>query len=321
MTSSVSSIRRGMTINIIGQDDSVWNVHGPGAGRQGVTLGQDQVNGLFAGPVRTAWAAGARDEGGVMKGMWYDWRDLALGFNITAQGGGDQQDIASRFREAFDYREDRWDHDAHLARIEVITGSTRRWLDVQLYEEEDFNPGIDPLEFQYENPIIPLRAGQPFWYEDDLVTEWSTGSTSGSGPITVYNPTHQPMKHEWVFTRGDWILPDVSWEGPKWQRRPGVSKITRRDDSDRKIILPTIGALEGIGRVSLDTTRKLMVRDASDTNLLGRMPVPGQRFKYVIPSCTQEQTLTVSVSGAPSGVGAKVRLIQPRRYEHPYGTK
>ena len=85
MTDLVLPPAPGMTINIIGQDDSFWCVHGPGSGVQGVTLGQDQVTGLFSAPVRTAWAAGARDTGGVMKGMWHDWRDLALGFNITAQ--------------------------------------------------------------------------------------------------------------------------------------------------------------------------------------------------------------------------------------------
>lgn len=316
------SLPRGMTINIHGQDDSFWCVHGPGAGTQGVTLGKDQVQGLFSAPVRTAWAAGARSDGGVMKGKWHDWRDLALGFNITSQGvrRGSQQDIASRFREAFGYREDEWDHDAHLAKIEVITPSTTRWLYVQMYENEDFDPGIDPLLVQYENPIIPLRAGQPFWEEEDLVYEWSTDKSSDSGEILVHNPTHQPMKQEWVVTRGDWILPDVSWEGKKWNRRPGVSKATGRDDRNRAIPLPTIGALEGIGRVSLDTTRKLMIRDAADTNLLGRMPIPGMRFRYVIPPCTQEQTLPVSVMDAPAG-GAKVKIYLPRRYEHPYGTK
>lgn len=311
---------KSMTINIHGCDDSFWAVHGDGAGAEGVSLGQDQVKGLFAPPVRTAWAAGARQSGGTMKGMWHDWRDLALGFHVTAQGvrGGDQEDISSRFWQAFDYREDQWDHASHLAKIEVITDNSVRFLDVQKYEGPDFDPGIDPLSIEYENPIIPLRAGQPFWYEDDEITEWSTSSSSGSGLIEVENPTDQPMRHKWAFTRGDWTLPDISWEGPKWNRRPGVSKLTQRDDRNRMILMPTIGVLEGIGRVSLDTSRELMIRDAADTNLLGRMPVPGRYFEYVIPPYTQRQTLPVSVANAPAG-GAKVQLIQPRRWSLPYG--
>ncbi|OXM19351.1 hypothetical protein [Rhodococcus qingshengii] len=308
-----------MTINIHGTDGSFWPVHGEDAGTEGVDLGVDQVKGLFDSPVRTSWVAANAESGGTMKGMWNDWRDLALGFHVSADrvAGGDQEDIDSRFRQAFDYRVDQWDHDAKLACIEVITENSTRFLDVQLYEQPDFDPGIDPLVVEYSNPIIPLRAGQPHYYEDDYVTKWSTGSSSGSGEIEVWNPTDQPMRHKWIGTRGDWILPDVSWEGPPGKRRPGVSKLSGRNDANRSIVMPSIGALEGGFTVDLDPM-KLMVRDAANTNLLGRMPVPGRFFEYVIPPKTQKQTLRVSVTNAPAG-GAMIQLVQPRRWSRPIG--
>lgn len=309
-----------MTINVLGCDGSFWRVHGPGSGKQGVVLGKDQVQGLFDAPVRTSWVSSAHQSGGTMKGMWHEVRDLALGFHVSEQmvPGGDQLDIGSRFRQAFDYREDQWDHDAKLAQIEVIADELRT-LDVQLYEHQDFNPGIDPLVMKYENQILPLRAGQPMWCEEDVVTSWSTSASAGSGTVKVSNPTDQPMRQKWIITRGDWVLPDVSWEGASFRRTPGVSKLTGRDDRNRAILMPTIGALEQGATVDLDPM-KLMVRDVAGTPLLGRMPVPGRYFEYVIPPKTQEQTLPVSVTNAPAG-GAMVQLVQPRRWSRPIGMR
>ena len=255
-----------------------------------------------------------------MKGKWNEWRDLSLGFHIVAARvpGGDQEDIMSRFRKAFDYQEDPWDHDAKLARIEVISDISTRSLDVQLYEQRDFDPGIDPLVSNHGNPVFPLRAGQPFFYEPDLIKSWSTAGTSGSGTVEVSNPTDQIMNQKWIVTRGDWVLPDISWEGPHGARVPGVSKLTGRDDSARAIIMPTIGALQGGGVVELDPMADLMVRDAHDTNLLGQMPTPGIFFEYAIPPGTPPTPLPVSVTNAPTG-GAMVQLVQPRRWSEPIG--
>jgi hypothetical protein len=300
-----------LQIIIHGCDGSIWIVHGDGAGREGVRLGKDQVKGLFAAPVRTAWKAGARQSGGAMKGMWHDWRDLSLGFHVVA--GRNQETVMSKFRQAFDYREDEWDWDARLARIEVRSDLSTRSLDVQLYEKRDFDPGVDPLVTGHGNPILPLRAGQPFWYEDDEIATWSTASTSGSGYVKVHNPTDTVMRHKWILTRGQWTLPDFSWEGPPGERRFGVSKLTGRDDRNRTILMPDITAVQGGAVVDLDPM-KLMVRDAHDTNILGQMPVPGRYFEYSVPPKTPPTNLPVSVTNAPSGVGAMVQLVQPRRW-------
>lgn len=308
-----------MTINIHGQDGSFWPVHGEDAGIEGVALGENQVKGLFAVPGRTFWKSTQRQIGGTMKGLWYDPRDLLFGFHIVSRRvpNGDQEELISRFRQAFDWREDQWDHDAKLAQVEVIAPSgSQRFLDVQLYEKQDFDPGVDPLSIDHANPIFPLRAGMPFYYEQPKISTL-TFASDGVGEIEVENPTDQPMLQKWIVTRGDWVLPDVSWEGPPYQRRPGVSKMTGRDDRARKILLPSITSLEGGATVDLDAMN-LMIRDAAGTNLLGRMPVPGRFFEYCIPPKTQRQTLPVSVSNVPAG-GAMVQLVQPRWWSEPIG--
>lgn len=308
----------GLTVNIHGCDGSFWPVHGEDAGSEGVWLGYDQVKGLHDARTRTAWKEGARQNGGSMKGMWFEIRDLNLGFEIVASRvpGGDQADIDSRFRQAFDYREDLWDHDAKLARVEVIEDSSTRNLDVQLYEQPDFDPPADPLVIGHANPKLPLRAGHPFWYEPDEITHWFT-EVDGPGEIEVENPTDLPMYQKWICTIADWVLPDVSWEGPPGDRHPGVSKLTGRDDSERSIIMPHLTAINGGATVDLDPM-KLMVRDKHDMNLLGQMPVPGMFFEYVIPPYTQRQTLPVSVTNVPAE-GAMVQLVQPRNWTRPYG--
>ncbi len=309
-----------LTVRIHGCDGSLWTVHGQGSGAEGVSMGKDQVEGLFDAPVRTAWKAGQRQRGGVMKGMWNDWRDLKLGFHLVAARvpGASQEDIMSRFRQAFAYEEDEWDHDAVLAKIEVISDTSTRFLDVQLYDEMQFNPGLDPLKRQHANPEFLLRSGRPFYYEPDVITTWSTGSSSGSGYIPVSNPTDTLMHQKWIGTRGQWTLPDVSWAGSKHHRVPGVSKLTGLDHSGRAILMPPITEIQGGFVVDLDTAHELMVRDAHDTNLLGQMPVPGMYFSYPIPPWTPPTQLPVSVTGAPTG-GAMIQCVQPRLWQGPFG--
>lgn len=311
-----------LTVTIHGADGSVWPVHGPGAGSRGVWMGQDQVEGLFEAPVRQQWDAGALQLGGTQQGQWWDVRDISLGFHVLAKPGlPPVEQTLSDFRNAFTYRVDRWDHDAVPPRIEVVSDlSGSRSLDVLLYEAPDFNPGVDPLVRGHGNPVLPLRAGQPFWYSADRVTTFTSTAAAASGTVAVSNPTPLPMFHKWVITRCQATLPDFSWSGPPNNRAPGVDKLSGRNDSARTILLPLLDDTHGGATIDLEhlNADRLMIRDASDQNMLGQMPVPGMYFSYEIPPWTQEQTLPVSYTNAPAG-GAMIQLIQPRRWTAPVG--
>lgn len=311
---------KSLRVAIHGCDGSHWPVYGPGQESCGVFLAADQVQGLFAAPVRSSWKGGARQVGGRQRGLVHEWRDILLGFHIVAARvpGADQEDIMSRFTEAFAYRPDPYDHDSRLAIIEVASEKSSRNLDVQLYKSKDFDPGRDPIRRQHANPQLPLRAGQPYYYEPPVITKFTVSGSSGSGYIAVSNPSPLPMNHKWILTRGDWMIPDVSWEGPPRARRRGVSKLTGRDDRDRMIPMAPIGALQGGAVIELDPNADLMVRDAHGTNLLGQMPIPGMYFEYEIPPHTQKTMLPISVTNAPAG-GAMAQLVQPRLYPEPIG--
>jgi hypothetical protein len=125
------------------------------------------------------------------------------------------------------------------------------------------------------------------------------------------------MYQKWIGTRGQWVVPDVSWAGKKHHRAPGVSKLTKRDDSERSILMPVITEIQGGFTVDLDPG-EIMVRDAHNTNILGQMPVPGMFFEYPIPPHTPETLLPVSVTGAPAG-GAMLQCVQPRLWQWPIG--
>lgn len=310
----------GLTMIIHGCDGSTWHVHGANAGAEGVWCARDQMKGMWDPPVRTAWASGARQRGGKPRGHWYDPRDVDLGFHLVAARvpAGDQGALISAFWQAFGFREDDYDWDSKLTKVEVISpAGTSRFLDLQKREHIDFNPAIDPLIQQHANPSIPLRAGQPFYYEEPEVSQWSTTSSSGSGTLLVWNPTPMPMFHKINLTRGNWTVGDRSIEGPPHHRFFGRSKRTGRDDSARGILIAPIGTIQGGATIDLDPDA-LMIRDAHGTNMLGQMPVPGMYFDYEIPPHTQELGIPVSVTSAPTG-GAMATLMMPRLWPLPIG--
>lgn len=291
--------------------------HGQGAGAQGVWNGKGQVQGLWDAPVQTTWKSSAFQEGSTHRATKRLHRDVMLGFHITQTllAAGQDADASaeeneSAFRKIFEYAEDPWDDDPEPTTLHVDTEqSGERMLDVLLHDTPQFTSDIDPIQQQYFNLILPLRAGQPSWYEPDHVSTVSSASSSATLQIEVSNPTDQPMKHSWILTRAIWQVPDVSWRGPKYNRSPGGTF------ASREIEVP-VGEAQGGCVVSLDRLEDLMVRDLHYTNMLPLLG--GKLFKHVVPPYTQPQNLTISYTGAPAG-GAMAQLVQPRRWSRPWG--
>jgi hypothetical protein len=214
------------------------------------------------------------------------------------------------FRQIFFYEEDQWSTSPKKTSIEVSTEiSGTRKLDVLMYEQPDFSPPTDPLKQQYGNLVLKLRAGEPMWYEDNVVDQFTSGATSASGTITVSNPTDQVMYHKWVLTPGIWTLPDFEWVGDPGERIPGGANASR--------MINDITITSGNGGAVIDLDRQqLMYRDLNNTNILAQMGA-SKIFNYPIPPYTPEFELPVSYKGQVGG--ATVQLIQPRRWSRPYG--
>lgn len=284
-----------------------------GAGDMGVWNATGQVRGIYDAPVKTTWKTGAFQDGSTQKSKKFLERDLELGFHITETRLPDQrlaEENESEFRKIFDYEVDPYDDDPEPTTLHMDTDqSGERKLDVLLSEAPICEPDVDPIEGQYFNLILKLRAGQPFWYEDDVVTKFKSGSPADEGYIYISNPTDLPMRHKWILTRGTWTLPDFSWKGAKYKRRPGGV------NAARTITLPPLTDTNGGAVVSLDQ-KDLMIRDLMYTNLLPLLG--GKFFEYTIPPYTPRTKLPISYTAAPAG-GAMAQLVQPRRWSRPWG--
>lgn len=266
---------------------TVFHVHGDSVGLEGVTLGKDQVDGLWDAPVKTTYRAGAYQDGSRYRGRRNPHRDLILGFHVKdTETSYELND--SEFRRTFKYGPDLHATTVVPTTIEVETTlSGTRKLDVFMYEDPDFAPGIDPIKQQYGNLILKLRAPQPMWYEDD-----ATSFT------TVSNPTDQYCRHKWVLPAGSYAVPDYQWVGDEGSRAPGGA-------NGGRTISVTMPA--GGGVISLDRN-DLMVRAASGANLLPTLG--GKYFMYPIPPYTPP---------TPFQAGGGGQLVMPRRWSRPWG--
>lgn len=276
-------------------------------GLQGVYNAKGQVKGLWDAPVKTTWKTGAFLDGSEQKAVKVLHRDLDLGFHIIENGYGPAELNESRFRMSFTYEDDPYEDDPEPCTIHVETEmSGERKIDVLLYDAPKFEPEIDPIMQQYFNTILPLRAGDPMWYEDEDMSFFEAGTTSASGFIVVANPTDQIMRQRWVLTNAIWTLPDFSWKGGRGNRSPSGVHATRT------VVTPQ---LTSGGVLSLNR-KDLKARDFNYTNILGSFG--GKLLQYTIPPYTQEQALPISYTSAPAG-GARAELWQPRRWSRPWG--
>lgn len=290
----------------IRRGDKVFHVHGDQAGAEGVWLAEGQVQGIYDSPVKTTWKSGAFQVGSKYKGQKRGHRDLMLGFHI-ADTANSYEFNESAFRQIFQYELDPWDVDRTPTTIEVETTlSGTRCLDVLMFEEPEFEAAIDPLQQQYGNLILKLRAGQPDWYEPDYTATFASGAGSASGTITVSNPTDLPAYHRFVVTPAVWSIPDVQWVGAPTARTPGG------DDETRNFTVTVPG---DSGGAVIDWDRsQLTFRDAANTNLQGQLG-PNAFPIFPIPPQTPPTPISIGFSGG----GASARVEVPQRWSRPWG--
>ena len=309
MTPGITAIR-------ITRGEHTFHVHGTDAGKEGVWLAKGQVNGIYEAPIKSTWKTGAFQVGSTQKAVKRLHRDMELGFHLTETISDSYKWNESLFRQIFAYEEDQWSLTPKPTTIEVVTDiSGTRKLDVLLHEEPDFSTEIDPIKQQYGNLVLKLRAADPNWYEDDIVSEFTSTASSAAGTVTVSNPTDQVMYHQWVLTPGAsggsaiWTLPDFQWVGDPGERVPGGA------NGERYINDITVTEANGGCVINLDRSQ-LMYRDYNNTNILGQQGA-AKIFTYPIPPYTPETELPVSYKGASGG--ATVQLVMPRRWSRPYG--
>lgn len=282
-------------------------VAGPRAGESGIVLGEGQVQGIYHAPQDVEWKRARRQRGGSFAAIDTPYRDMQLGFHVADGRGWSWEEADSLLRSCFTYHLDPWWPGDTLARLAVAAGDEYRTLSVQMYEEPEFAPDVDPDELGYGNVFYKLRAAQPFWESETDVTWFETSGGSGSGSIMVSNPTDVEMYQRWVLTPGTWTIPDVSWTGAPRKRVPGGKY------GSRSIPLKPVTSVHGGLVADLDPMR-VMMQSRTGVNVMGEVG-GGYFFMHTIPPHTPPTELPISVTGAPAG-GARAELHQPRLWSN-----
>lgn len=294
-----------MNISLRGaHDGEVLHLSGEDAGAEGVYLAEGGLDGFYEAPVETIWERARRQRGGTFRGIENPERDMTLTFHVVDTPNASWQEVAALVRNTFSYHLDPWWPEDNLATVQVETDDDYREMAVQMSEEPEFTSDHDPDVNGYAKMVVSLKAAQPFWQGRTTVSTWETTSSSGSGVVTVSNPTDVPMYLLWVLDPGTWTIPDVSWTGRPGKRAPGGTY------GSRSITLKPVTTAMGGLVVNTDPMERTF-SDAAGTNVVGAIGGGYYVINREIPPRTPKTDLPVSVSGAPSG-GAGVELRQVR---------
>ncbi|MGW4240903.1 phage tail protein [Nocardia sp. NPDC004722] len=287
-------------VEVEGCMGSWFTLSGPGMGEQGVILGTD-VEGIWDAPVKTIWTEHAHQIGGSYAGHRYLKRDIVFGVWIDDIDTGSWQINDSEWRKNWAYDRD--------SKLWITTpDSGRRYLNVRLLEQPNFKPEKDPNLLRSGKVVMTVCAGDPWWYEEQPYTDtWVLASgTSGSGYVTIDNPTDQPVWLEWILQGGArWTIPDYSF---------GDNSFGRADaDAARRIRMPK----QKPGQTFWINTDPFedMLRDPAGSQVWSLMN--GVTYNYAIPPYTKAIQLPVSVEEASPGASVQVRV--KRNWSRPWG--
>lgn len=273
-------------IEVEGVDGSTWVLNGPGAGREGVHLGESP-DGIYDAPVRTLWQQGAFQEGASPNGVRWDARDVVFTAMVQGVSGRSWQDVDSQWRRAWSYTED--------SVLRVTTPSGTRELRLRLFEAPKFTPDVDPRVSEFGEVVMTCRAGDPFWREQPDKQTVVASSASGTEYLDVFNPTDKDMWLRWVLSPGSrWTIPDFDFAG-------GTRTVTMPTAyTSRDVLIDTHPLREQI----------VVVGWANAWEAMG-----GVQFIHPVPAYTPPTSVPVSWSGS----GGSLMLVQDRRWSRPWG--
>ena len=276
-------------IEVEGVDGSTWVLNGPGAGREGVHLGESP-DGIYDAPVRTLWQQGAFQEGATANGVRWDARDVVFTAMIQGVSGRSWQDVDSQWRRAWSYTAD--------SIMRVSTESGTRELKLRMFESPKFTPDVDPRVSEFGEVVMTCRAGDPFWREQPEKQYVQSTKGSGTAYRTVYNPTDKTMFLRFVMSPGArWTLPDFDFKG-------GTRTITLPSayiDHEVKVDTHPLG-----DQVMIESWKNAWSEMGGV--LFGDWGVP----PYTPPT-------EVPISWTNSNGSAALTLVQDRRWSRPWG--
>jgi hypothetical protein len=245
----------------------LWQLAGPGRGRQGVVLARE-LEGVLDPDYEIKWSEGAYMIGAKPERIDYKKRRINLGVVIDPNGNAERPEPSNPFAQRL--IEDRWraswseEHPGYLGCFTRTHGL--RWLPVLLGEGGKKAISVDPTEAGAAFYDMGIDAPWPFWAKRPFVRQWTAHWTQ----IDKYGVAHGNLI---APNRGTW----KSW--PKYiVRNPGdkPADVTIQDGPDGKIVkLP---------RIYPDTDGSMMLVDtdpSARTITTEKDPVDGQLYKFL----------------------------------------
>lgn len=329
-------------VELEGVNGEWFTLAGPGAGDRGVYLGTG-VTGLYDPPVKPVYEEPGNHPGSRYLNHRILRRDIVFGVEIIEENGESWLSRESEWRKAWAFDKD--------CKLHITTEeSGTRTLKVRLGESPDTSWEIDPNGLSINRTGMVAIAGDPFWYEDDVVYSATTVADTRFDPGPYWanpdwnqlpkeelyievspeqrrgglNPTDQPIFPKWTVPGSQEPIPEFPRPFPEgvpipWERAPFTQWVLPDYSFEpdkhafRRLRLP--GLIIGENCVVDTDPRVEQVTSQSGSQVWARMN--GVRFRNPIPPWTKERTFHVTVTGCAPGQMVTLRL--PRPWSRPWG--
>lgn len=329
-------------VELEGVNGEIFTIAGPDAGDRGVWLGTG-LKGLFDPPVKVVYEEPGNYPGARYLNHRILRRDITMALLVVDDRSDSWASRDSELRKALAY-----DRDAFL--YVTTPESGRRRLTVRLGDAPEVDIDTDPHLGSVVVVKLLLIAGDPFWYEDDVVYEAVTKQDTRFQPtifgppwpwaslpsenlsITVdpldgkggLNPTDQYIWLKWQVPGSTEQIPDLPWPWPPgipipWETAPFTQWVipdySFEDPTyaNRRVQLPGLIYKENC---IVDTDPRVeQVSSEIGTQVWSRMN--GVRLRFPVPPYTRDRTFAISVAGCAPGQMVTLRI--PRPWSRPWG--
>ena len=172
-------------VELEGVNGEWFTLAGPDAGDRGVYLGTG-VSGLYEPPVKAVYEEPGNYPGARYLNHRILRRDLVFAVHILNDGAsGSWLSRDSEWRKA-------WAFDRDCKLYVTTEESGTRYLRVRLFESPDVDTSTDPNGNTINTVKMVCVAGDPFWYEDDVVYSAVTEDDTTFDPAVLPWPWPQP---------------------------------------------------------------------------------------------------------------------------------
>ncbi|APL99619.1 minor tail protein [Mycobacterium phage Camperdownii] len=327
-------------VELEGVNGEWFTLAGPGEGDRGVYLGTD-VKGLYDPPVKVVYEEPGNYPGARYLNHRILRRDITFGVEIlndAAIGPNSWLSRESEWRKAWAF-----DRDCKLYITTPESGT--RYLKVRLGESPEVSWFTDPRGNKINRTVMVVIAGDPFWYQDDVVYSAVTQTDTTFDPnplpwpwpqealptetlsITVdpadgkggLNPTDQYAWVKWILPGSTQVpsepyIPGVPWLGaPKspaviWT----VPDYSFEDESlrNRRVRMP--GLIGGLRTAEVQIV-SLIGDPKSGTFKLGRTGSLTSPIAYNANAVTMRQRLEAVFGAGNIRVEGGPTLLSPRQ--------